>query len=86
MFRGDAGLPPEVEVVVCPGEDALHRMRRRVPSRCDAGLEARTTEVVVVADQTFEATSPEVSLEARVARNTFVSRHDVMMKHETRDN
>jgi len=67
MFRSDAGLSPEVEVVVCPGEDALHRVRRRVARGCDAGLEAGAAEVVVVADQTFEATPPEVALEAGVA-------------------
>lgn len=67
MFGGDAGLSAEVEVVVCPGEDALHRMRGRVPGRCDAGLEARAAEVVVVADQTFKPTPAEVAFEAGIA-------------------
>ena len=41
----------------------------------DAGLEASAAEVVVVTNQTLETTATEVSLEAGVARDSFVTGH-----------
>ena len=63
----EGALPTKVEVIVAPGEDALHGVGCRVPGGGGSLLKAPTAQIVVIANQTFESAPPEVPLHARVA-------------------
>ena len=62
------------EIVIGPGEDALHGVRRRMARRRRLRLETGGAQVVVVTHEALVATAAEVALEARVARDAFVTR------------
>ena len=75
MLCCEGALPTKVEVVVAPGEDALHGVGGCVSGGGGSLLETPTAQIIVVANQTFESAPSEVPFHAGVARHPLVARH-----------
>lgn len=68
-------LSSKVEIIVAPSQDALHGVGCGMSWGGSSLFETAATEVVVVTDQTFKATAPEVPLHAGITGDTFMARH-----------
>lgn len=68
---GGQHLATVVQFEVGAREDALHRMFGLVAGAGRTLLVAVRAQVVVVADEAFEAPAPEVALQARIAADTW---------------
>lgn len=68
-------LAEVIQIVVRLGEDALHGMVGGVDGAGGAVVVAGAAQVVVVADEAFEALAAEVAREADVALGAFVHAH-----------
>ena len=71
----ERALPSEVEVIVAPGEDALHGVGRGVARGGSSLFETSATQIVIVTNQTFETTASEVPFHAGVAGDALVTGH-----------
>ena len=75
LMVGEGVVPSKVKFTVTSGENTLHGMAGRVSRSGGSLLEASTAQVVVVTDQTLEASPSEVAPHTGVTGDTLVPRH-----------